>query len=67
MSEFERFFYKQVGNAYDKSGRQTAVFTRTSRRAETSSWAGTQLMGALIAGRQISGMAARRRRPGRTS
>ncbi len=38
MSAFERFFYKQVGNAYDKSGRQTAVFTRTSRRAETSSW-----------------------------
>ena len=67
MSEFKRLLYKKVGNAYDNSGRQIG-------RVHTNEPSGggvflvvVVLIGALIPGRQISGMAARRRRPERTS
>jgi hypothetical protein len=66
VSEFERLFYNKVDSTYDNSGRQIG-----SVHTNEPSGGGVFLLvvlwiGALIAGRPISGMAARRRRPGRT-
>jgi hypothetical protein len=66
VSEFERLFYNKVGSTYDNSGQIGSVHTNEPSGGGVFLFV-VVLIGALIAGRPISGMATRRKRPaGRT-
>jgi hypothetical protein len=66
VSESERSFYKKIGNAYDKTGRQIGSVHTNEPSGGGVFLVVVVLIGALIAGQQSSEMAPRRRRPGRT-